>query len=55
MLFSADQKAHWDFADQASKAYVDWLHHCDREDYEANVRFHEEQGLIELFATPEPN
>lgn len=55
MLFSADRKAHWDFADQASKAYVDWLYHCDREDYEANVRFREEQGLMELFASPEPN
>ena len=55
MLFSANQKAHWDFADQASKAYVDWLYHCDREDYEANVRFREEQGLQELFASPEPS
>jgi three-Cys-motif partner protein len=55
MLFSGDQKAHWDFADLASKAHVDWLYHCDREDYEANVRFREEQGLIELFASPEPN
>jgi three-Cys-motif partner protein len=55
MLFSADQKAHWDFADQASKAYVDWLYHCDREDYEANVRLREDQGLIELFASPEPS
>ncbi len=55
MLFSANQKAHWDFADQASRAYVDWLYHCDREDYEANVRSRDEQGLIELFASPEPN
>lgn len=55
MLFSADQKAHWDFADQAAKAYVDWLYHCDREDYQANVRFREEQGLLELFTTPEPD
>lgn len=55
MLFSANQKAHWDFADQASKAYVDWLYHCDREDYEANVRLREEHGLLELFASPEPN
>lgn len=55
MLFSANQKAHWDFADQASKAHVDWLYHCDREDYDANVRLREEQGLIELFASPEPN
>ena len=55
MLFSANHKAHWDFADLASKAYVDWLYHCDREDYEANVRSREEQGLMELFAAPEPN
>lgn len=55
MLFSADQKAHWDFADQASKAYVDWLYHCDREDYDANVRLREERGMTELFPTPEPD
>lgn len=55
MLFSADPKAHWDFADQASKAYVDWLYHCDREDYNANVRLREELGLIEMFPTPEPD
>jgi three-Cys-motif partner protein len=55
MLFSANHKAHWDFADLASKAYVDWLYHCDREDYEANVRFRDAQGLMELFAAPEPN
>ena len=55
MLFSANQKAHWDFADQASKAYVDWLYHCDREDYEANLRLREEQGLMELFAAVEPD
>src|SRR4051812_30734973 len=55
MLFSGNQKAHWDFADQASKAYVDWLYNCDREDYEANVRLREEHGVIELFASPEPN
>lgn len=55
MLVSANRKAHWDFADQASKAHVDWLYHCDREDYEANVRSREKQGLIELFASPEPN
>jgi three-Cys-motif partner protein len=54
MLFSVDQKAHWDFADQASKAYVDWLYHCDREDYEANVQRREEHGLLEFFASPEP-
>jgi three-Cys-motif partner protein len=54
MLFSGDQKAHWDFADQASKAYVDWLYHCDREDYEANVQRREEHGILELFVSPEP-
>ncbi len=54
MLFSSDQKAHWDFADQASKAHVDWLYHCDRADYEANVQRHEEHGILELFAAPEP-
>ena len=55
MLFSANKRAHWDFADQASKAYVDWLYHCEREDYEANVRVRDEQGLMELFPSPEPN
>lgn len=55
MLFSADQKAHWDFADQASSAYVDWLYHCDREDYDANVRHREQHGLLELFSSPEPD
>ncbi len=55
MLFSADPKAHWDFADQAAKAYVDWLYHCDRADYEANVQLREDHGLLELFSPPEPN
>lgn len=55
MLFSADKKAHWDFAEQASSAYVDWLYHCDREDYEANVRLREQHGLLELFSSPEPD
>lgn len=54
MLFSVDEKAHWDFADQASKAYVDWLYHCTHEDYEANVQHREQQGLFELFPSPEP-
>lgn len=55
MLFSGDPKAHWDFADVGAKTYVDWLHHCDREDYEANVRQREAEGILELFATPEPD
>lgn len=37
LLFSRNDQAHWDFADQASKAYVDWLHYCDTADYEANL------------------
>ena len=49
MLFSADENAHWDFADVASKAYVDWLHHCDTEDFQANVRLDESRGVLSLF------
>lgn len=55
MLFSANERAHWDFADQAGKAHVDWLHHCESADYEANVRVRHEQGFFELFSCPEPN
>jgi three-Cys-motif partner protein len=54
MLFSADQQAHWDFTDVAGLAYVDWLHHCDRRDYEANVAHRDRSGLQELFPEPEP-
>jgi len=54
MLFSANAEAHWDFADQASSAYVDWLHFCDRADYEANIAHREAQGLMELFPMAEP-
>jgi three-Cys-motif partner protein len=55
MLFSADPKAHWDYADVAGKAHVDWLHHCDRTDYEANIQRQEESGLIPLFQESEPD
>lgn len=55
MLFSGDREAHWDFANHAAKAYVDWLHYCDREDYEEHVRWREARGLIELFASAEPD
>ena len=55
MLFSADPKAHWDYADVAGKAHVDWLHHCDRTDYEANIQRREESGVLSLFAEPEPD
>ncbi len=54
MLFSIDERAHWDFADQASKAYVDWLHHCDTEDFEANVLRNETHGILSLFAEEAP-
>ncbi len=54
MLFSADEKAHWDFADVASKAHVDWLHHCDTEDYEANVQLNESHGVRPLFEDAAP-
>jgi hypothetical protein len=55
MLFSRNEQAHWDFADQASIAYVEWLHHCDSEDYRANVQRREEYGLQEMFPEPEPS
>jgi hypothetical protein len=55
MLFSADPKAHWDYADVAGKAHVDWLHHCDRTDYEANIQRQEESGLLPLFQESEPD
>jgi three-Cys-motif partner protein len=55
MLFSADPKAHWDYADVAGKAHVDWLHHCDHTDYEANIQRQEESGLLPLFQESEPD
>ncbi len=53
-LFSADRKAHWGFADMAGKTYVDWLHHCDREEFEANLKRDEQLGLLKLVEDPEP-
>lgn len=55
ILFSADPKAHWDYADVAGKAHVDWLHHGDRTDYDANIRLQEESGLLPLFQESEPD
>jgi three-Cys-motif partner protein len=55
MLFSKDEQARWDFADVASKAHVDWLLHCDSEDYDAFVRHEEASGVMSLFGPPEPN
>ena len=54
MLFSNDERAHWDFADVASKAHVDWLHHCDTADYEANVKRAEINGVQQLFKDDAP-
>jgi hypothetical protein len=54
VLFSADAAAHWDFADAASKAYVDWLHHCGTEDYQANVRLNGSRGVLSLFEESPP-
>ena len=54
MLFSRVRQAHWDFADQAAKAYVDWLHHCDQEDFRANTARLGGQGVLEIFAATEP-
>jgi three-Cys-motif partner protein len=53
-LFSGDVKAHWGFADMAGKTYVDWLHHCDREDFDANLRRDEAQGILRLIDDPVP-
>lgn len=53
-LFSGDRKAHWGFADMAGKTYVDWLHHCDREDFEANLQRDQELGLLKLIEDQEP-
>jgi hypothetical protein len=53
-LFSGDVKAHWGFPDMAGKTYVDWLHHCDREDFDANLRRDEAQGILRLIDDPEP-
>jgi len=54
-LFSRDDQAHWDYCDIAGAAYVDWLHRCDLDDYEANLRSDEEQGLRPLFEMPAPD
>ncbi len=55
ILFSKNQKAHWDFADQASMAYVDWLHHCDKKDYERNLQLKATSGLQTLFQEDIPD
>ena len=54
ILFSKNQQAHWDFADQASLAYVDWLHHCDTVDYQANIQARQASGVLQLIEDPSP-
>lgn len=56
-LFTKDplQRALWDFADKAGKAHVDWLLHCEKEDYEANAQALSAKGIMSLFGDePEP-
>ncbi len=55
MLFSSNAEAHWEFVDQASNAYEDWLHHCSNEDYEANLLRQERTGVLALFEEAEPD
>ena len=55
ILFSKNQQAHWDFADQASMAYVDWLHYCDTAVYEANLQARQARGVLQLFEDPTPD
>ena len=54
MLFSADRQAHWDFADVAGMAHVDWLHHCEHVDYDAFMSQQESAGLQSLFPLSAP-
>lgn len=54
MLFSKHDQAHWDFADQAGVAYVDWLHHCSKEDFLASVQASRAADTPSLFDEPEP-
>jgi three-Cys-motif partner protein len=55
MLFSSNAQAHWDFADQASMAHVDWLYHCASEDYEDFVAKTDETGVQSLWSEPPPD
>ena len=54
-LFSRDPvgRSRWDFADQAGKAYVDWLLHCETDDYEANMDALKASGVMRLFEVDE--
>lgn len=49
VLFSRDRKAHWDFADQAGLAHLDWLLHCERTDFDAYIQTTNDLGILTLF------
>ena len=54
MLFSSDPwRSPLGLRRQASKAYVEWLLHCDTADFQANVEAIERSGVMSLF-DPEP-
>jgi three-Cys-motif partner protein len=55
-LFTKDPvgRALWDFADVAGNAHVDWLHHCNHQDYEANVAAMARNGVMSLFGEEPP-
>jgi three-Cys-motif partner protein len=55
ILLSRDDRAHWDYADQAGKAHVDWLHHCDEQEYRAFIKADEEHGVMSLFDAEPPD
>ena len=50
-LFTRDplKRALWDFADNAGRAHVDWLLHCEKADYDANAKALASQGVLSLF------
>lgn len=54
ILFSGNDKAHWDYADVAGSAYVDWLHRCNEDDYEANLQACAQMGQASLLDVPLP-
>ena len=54
-LFSRDAQAHWDYCDVAGASYVDWLHRCDHDDYEANLAAETAHGIARLFQPDEPD
>lgn len=57
VLFSRNPQAHWDYCDIAGAAYIDWLHKCDVDDFEANLQRIEDGGAVpfDMFRDPEPD